>query len=404
MPPFTTDNRLGPSLPYINDEYKKYATARQAEYIDAVNLCGSAHEAARKLEVHQSAITMAIRAVKKKAAMAGYAPDADMTHEVQSPYIVKGTSTLYDKDGAQKLQWVKTSLDQTLAREAVEDWVSWLVQDAKGLAPLIPKPTYSNDDLLAVYPMGDPHYGMYAWGKETGEDFDLDIAEKLTYAAIDRLVTSAPEASTALIAELGDFFHADNNSGRTERSGNQLDVDTRWARVMQVGLRAMVHVIKRAAEKHMKVIVRIVAGNHDPHSSYALALALDAYFTNEPRIQIDLSPVTFWFYRFGKVLIGITHGDTCKPDRLPSIMASDRPQEWGETQFRYFYHGHIHHDSVKEYPGCMIESFRTLAARDAWHTSAGYRAGRDMRCLVHHKDFGEVERHRCDIAMLEMIK
>jgi hypothetical protein len=48
----------------------------------------------------------------------------------------------------------------------------------------------------------------------------------------------------------------------------------------------------------------------------------------------------------------------------------------------------------------VVEAFRTLAARDAWHAGQGYRAGRDMRLLVHHKDFGEVERHRCDIAML----
>jgi len=30
----------------------------------------------------------------------------------------------------------------------------------------------------------------------------------------------------------------------------------------------------------------------------------------------------------------------------------------------------------------------------------GYRAGRDMRCIVHHKQYGEIERHRCDVAMI----
>jgi hypothetical protein len=121
-------------------------------------------------------------------------------------------------------------------------------------------------------------------------------------------------------------------------------------------------------------------------------------------VTIDLDPNVFWYYKFGKVLIGATHGDTCKTDKLPAIMACDRSEDWGQTRFRYYYHGHIHHDSVKELPGCMVESFRTLAARDAWHSGAGYRSGRDMRCIVHHKDFGEIERHRCDVAMLEKRK
>jgi hypothetical protein len=57
---------------------------------------------------------------------------------------------------------------------------------------------------------------------------------------------------------------------------------------------------------------------------------------------------------------------------------------------------------VTELPGVVCEAFRTLAAKDAYAAGHGYRAGRDMRCIVHHKDFGEIERHRCDVAMLEI--
>jgi hypothetical protein len=49
----------------------------------------------------------------------------------------------------------------------------------------------------------------------------------------------------------------------------------------------------------------------------------------------------------------------------------------------------------------IVEYVRTLAARDAWHQGQGYRAGRDMQLAVHHREFGEIERHRCDIGMLE---
>lgn len=381
---------------------KDFATSRQTEILNAVESEGSQHAAARKLGIHRTTVKEALQAVRKKAAMQGFAPEADLKHVVPAPLVLRGTSTLYDGDGKPRLQWVKTRLDESKAREAIEEWVGWLVQDAKGLAPLIAQPVHPlAADLLACYPMGDPHFGMYSWGEESGEDFDLGIAERLTYAAIDRLVASAPAAKTALILELGDFFHSDNNSARTERSGNALDVDTRWARVMKIGLRAMTYVIKAALAKHDNVVVRIVAGNHDDHSSYALALGLDAYFNNEPRVEIALSPANFWYYRHGKSLIGVTHGHTCKPEQLPAIMATDRKEDWGATDFRYWYHGHFHHKRVSEHPGCVVEGFNTLAARDAWHAGAGYRAGRDMQCIIHHKQYGEIERHRCDIAMLK---
>ena len=386
---------------HIDEGLRKWATVRQAEIMDAVAAHGSVAAAARALGISLRGTRRSIEALRKKGAMQGIAPEADYTHEIPDPLVMRGVSTLYGPSGEIKLQWVKSQLDKTLAREAIEEWVSWLVQDAKGLAPAVPPPAISNDDLLAVYPMGDPHVGMYAWGLETGDDFDLEIAERHIMGAIDRLVTSAPNAATAVIAELGDFFHADNKDSRTPQSGHALDTDTRWPKVMQVGLRAMIYVIRRALEKHRLVVVRVVSGNHDPHSSFALALALDAYFHLEPRVKVDLSPSPFWYYRFGKVLIGVTHGDTCKPERLPGIMAADRAEDWGLTKHRYWYTGHVHHTSKREFPGVVQESFRTLAAKDAWHTGAGYRSGRDMHAIVLHREHGERERHICNVGMLE---
>jgi hypothetical protein len=247
--------------------------------------------------------------------------------------------------------------------------------------------------------MGDPHFGALAWWEEVGADFDLKIAEQLTCAAIDRLVAAAPDASTALLLNLGDMFHADNQSN-VSKSGHQLDVDGRWAKIQQVGLRAMLYCIRRLLEKHGKVIFRINRGNHDGHSSYALAMMVAAYFHNEPRVMVDLDPSVAWYYKFGKTLIGSTHGDTIKGKDMLSIMAADQPKAWGDTVHRYWLVGHVHHQDSKEYHGGVVEYFRTLAARDAWHAGQGYRAGRDMRLIVIHREHGEIERHRCDVGMI----
>jgi hypothetical protein len=47
-----------------------------------------------------------------------------------------------------------------------------------------------------------------------------------------------------------------------------------------------------------------------------------------------------------------------------------------------------------------VETFRTLAAKDAWHAGKGYRSGRDMYAITHHINHGEIMRTRCDIGML----
>lgn len=315
--------------------------------------------------------------------------------------FVRSTSTLIDgQTGATKMQWVKS--DKIKEQQALQ--IIEAVKAAFTDAPKVPEivaPEISNDDLLTMYPMGDPHLGMYAWAEETGTDFDLDIAERNLTEATRRLVAASPASKYALIVNVGDFFHGDNSTNRTMRSGHALDIDTRWARVLRIGVRAMRTCIDEALSKHEEVVVINEIGNHDETTSQALALALSLLYEKNPRVYFDLSPAKFHYHRFGKNLIGVTHGDMTKPDALGGIMATDRPEDWGGTRFRYWLTGHVHNRRVFELPGCLVESFRTLAGKDSWTASSGYRAGRDMQSIVLHREYGERERHHIDISALE---
>lgn len=384
----------------MDDKLRQWATEREIQFLDAIAQHGSGSAAARELGLNKSVVNKAMQALERRAAKMGYAPGFDMTRPCPPGFRSRGTSTLVKADGSIALQWVKTEVDKSQDEAALREFAETLAESVTGLAPITPAPQHVVADLLCVYPQGDPHVGLHSWWAEAGEDFDLKIAERLMCAAVDRLVATAPAAETALLLNLGDMFHADNQRNESQ-SGHKLDVDGRWAKVQQVGLRAMLHCIRRLLEKHKRVILRINRGNHDGHSAYALAMMISCYFHDEPRVEVDLSPAVAWYFQFGKVLIGSTHGDTLKgPDMLP-IMAADEPEKWGETKHRYWYVGHVHHQDVKEYRGGIVEYFRTLAARDAWHAGQGYRAGRDMRLIVHHREHGEIERHRADIGMLE---
>ena len=384
----------------VDPKLREWATPRQLEVLNAIEKHGTHRAAAEALGVAHGTVGDSMMALKNRAAKMGYAPEFDMTRACPPGFRSRGVSTLVKGDGSIAMQWVKTEADKSQDEAILREFAETLAEGVKGLAPLTPPPSHTLSDLLCVYPQGDPHVGLHSWWAEAGEDFDLKIAERLMCAAIDRLVAIAPASESALLLNLGDMFHADNQRNESQ-SGHKLDVDGRWAKVQQVGLRAMLHCIRRLLEKHKRVILRINRGNHDGHSAYALAMMISCYFHDEPRVEVDLSPAVAWYFQFDKNLIGSTHGDTIKGPDMPAIMAADVPELWGATKHRMWFVGHVHHQDIKEYRGCTVEYFRTLAARDAWHAGQGYRAGRDMRLIVLHREHGEIERHRADLGMLE---
>jgi hypothetical protein len=384
----------------MDAQLAKFATDRQREYIEAFELHGSLRAAAEALGVDHSTVGHAINAVKRKAAVQGHSPEHDMTHTVPDGFKVKGVSTYYGEDGKPRGQWVKSTEDAERRGELFRAFIEGLSRDVQGLGPVIPGPAHSDSDLAAVIPVGDPHFGLYVWAKECGEAFDTDLARRLSIAAVDRLISSSPACSVGVLLLLGDILHANDQTNATPAHKHQLDVDSRFARVVQITVETWRHCILRMKQKFGRVVGKLLPGNHDPTAVWALAYALHAYFANDPDVEIDLGPSKFWYFEFGKVLIGSTHGDTVKPERLPGIMAADKPVEWGVAKHRYWYTGHIHSKNAMEFPGVQWESFRTLAAPDSYASSHGYRSGRDMVLIVHHREHGEIERHRCDVGML----
>lgn len=371
----------------------------QRENLQAIIKHGSAQKAARALGKNRRTIDQSLVTVRRYAAKQGYSPDHDMTHLVPDGYHVKGTSTYYNSDGKPTAQWVKSSIDRERQQELMREAIEAMAEDLPKLKR-VAGPKKVNSDLMAIYPLGDPHVGMLSWGEETGQDWDLKIAEQMFCAAFDRVVRTAPNCEQAVIVNLGDYFHVDNMQNVTSRSGHTLDVDGRYAKMIRVGVKIMRQMITSALDHHKHVRVINAVGNHDDTGAMFLSVALAEMYSKEPRVTIDTSPAPFHYFQHGKCLFGVHHGHSCKPDKLPGVMASDQPRMWGETIHRMWLTGHIHHDTRKEHAGCVVESFRTLAAKDAYAAWGGYRSQQDTKCLVIHKEHGEVERHTVNISQV----
>ena len=370
--------------------------ATDAELIEALKTM-SASQAAKHFGMNERTL------YKRKAALArkGFSPE----HGLREPYpdgFKMGKVTIQrNATGEIERTWERMCEDGDRQRELIQAAFDAMKDDLPKVDP-VAAPGMTNDDLLAVYPLGDPHVGMLADNSETGGGhWDLKISERVHCAAMAALVDGAPAATNALIINCGDFYHSDNLEGRTARSGHNLDLDGRYSKMISVGVKVMRQCIDSALKKHKTVTIINSLGNHDDIGALWLTVTLSHAYENEPRVIINPSPSAFHYYEFGKVLIGVHHGHSCKADRLAGVMATDQAQAWGRTDRRYFYLGHIHHQTVKECAGVTLETFNTLAARDAWAASGGYRAQQNMKCIVHHKSHGEVMRFTVNAEMFK---
>lgn len=383
---------------YLKDEFKEHLTDKQWEVLEAIKAHGSQRAAAAAIGVHSTAVDRHVLAVRKKMARIGHAPGHWDFGAPPGYTLGKVTRQIKNEDGTFSWpRYVPIKDDEDGLRKFIEE----LAQPIRGKAPLIQPPRHMMSDMLVSYKFGDPHFGMASGPEAGGDEFDIDEADRLTRAGIDRLIAVAPPTETCIVEVIGDAMHANDSSALTPAHKHRLDVDKRgFSYALLRCARAWQYVIERALERHKTVHVWFLRGNHDEDAAEAIKVILAFYFEREPRVVIDVGPAVFRYLRFGKNLLGAHHGDKVKMADLPLLMAVDCPEDWGATVYRYISTGHIHHDVVKEVQGVRVESLRTLAPKDPYHAFKGYRSLRDTRAVAYHAEYGEVERYTVSAAML----
>jgi len=120
-------------------------------------------------------------------------------------------------------------------------------------------------------------------------------------------------------------------------------------------------------------------------------LALQEHFRNEPRVSVDTSEADYWFSRWGVTLIGLHHGHRMKPEEMAGSMATECAEDWGQTLYRLFLHGHLHHFRAKDVLGVHVECMRTLTPPDAHHAGK-YGSPRSLISITLDKEEGEQSR------------
>lgn len=338
---------------------------------------------------------------KARLAKTGLGHGRDVGKFVPDGYKVKGTSTLTDALGNTKIQWVKTDEDKERQLEIMKAVVEGLCSEISPLAALPQISHATAQHLLNLYTVSDLHLGMLAWADETGDDWDMHIAEGLFSRWFDAAFKQAPDAAVGVINLLGDFAHFDSLDAVTPASGHILDADTRYQKLVRYMIRMVRRVMTLALAKHETVKLVIVQGNHDESGMIWLAEMFATLYSEEPRVTVDTSADVYKMVQHGKTTLFFHHGHKARFDAIEPIMIAKFRKAFGESDYSYAHVGHLHHQKIVESRNMIVEQHRTLAAKDAYASRGGWMSGRSANVITYSSEFGEVGRLTISPEMLK---
>lgn len=318
-------------------------------------------------------------------------PDHGEEFELPAGHTIKGVSALVDPEGREIVKWIKTKegVDSIESLRAVADELKKTVKRAKP----VPPPKHCLDQLLNQYTITDHHFGMLAWGEETGGDnYDLQIAEQRLIDWFGAAIATSPRAHTGLLAQLGDFMHHDALEAVTPTHKHILDADSRLQKIIRVVIRVTRQIIAMLLQRHEHVHVVMASANHDPASSAWLRELLAAFYESEPRISIDNSPDVYYAYEWGDVALFYHHGHKRKIDKVDTVFAGKFREIYGRAKKSFGHIGHLHTNALFDGNLMPIERHRTLAPPDAYASSGGWLSEQDAKVITYHKEWGEVGR------------
>lgn len=361
---------------------------------------GTQRKAAKKLGRSQSTVAGYVKRARDQASKRGYAPEYDRNHPTPATEFISGVSSFYNADGELAGQWVKTKASHQNFLEKLEIFANQLAESTGKASPSPPPSVDFRTDIATHIKIGDQHLGLYAWGKENGdEDYDIEKSTSDVIGGINYLIEASEPCGRCVLVNVGDFFHANGASPLTPSSGNVLDVDGRYGMVARRGSHILKTAIDMCLAKHQTVDVINARGNHDPDSAVWVDIVLEAHFSDEPRVKIYNNDSKWIAWEFGKTAVFVNHGER-KPQQQYEYITNRFRDIVGRSLYVYADNGHVHHKQSHEIGAVKFEVWNPLVAADAYHSDNSYGASRSITSVTYHKEFGEVSRNICDLRMI----
>lgn len=310
---------------------------------------------------------------------------------------------VYSKqDGIQTLYSSKITVKPKVKEFSLDD-VKEIVTDlmANYKRPVYKPIRYSENGKLLEVNMSDLHLNKL--GYRNGE-YDHKQAEDIFFYILNDILTRTENTKFEKILFIWshDFFNIDNLIKATT-GGTPQDTSTRFADMYKQGKRMLIQGID-LLRGFAPVETVQVGANHDRLTSYTMSEVIEAWFRNDPKVKIDNDPLSRKYIRYGRNLIGFSHGDKEK-SRLGKLMPVEARKDWGETLYSEIHAAHLHSEqAVKEENGVIVRYLSSPSGTDNWHYESGYvGAVRKVQSFIWDKERGLLDILHTPIIPKELI-
>lgn len=252
------------------------------------------------------------------------------------------------------------------------------------------RPEYKlNNKKLLVIPVMDLHLGKLSWARETGHDYDLEIAIEMYKNSIRELLGRIDKHGyefDRILFQFGqDYYNTDNEKNQTT-AGTPQDNSVRWIRMFEEGLELLIWTIEHLVQL-APVDVIYVPGNHDYKMSYSALKVIQAHYRNDKFVNVSNNVKFRQAYEFGNCMLAFTH--KIAKNRIKHTIQAEFAEMWGRTKYRELNLGHFHSEGLEEIPGMKIRQHSSMVATDAWHHREGYvEVVRQMQSFIWDYNYG----------------
>ena len=297
-----------------------------------------------------------------------------LSYEPQSPDEIIAALKINTKEWKLSQYWNKQKADKWLVSALVtklkpqdSEFIQNLLETWNPKPFVVPKATSKSNASLsgaaAVLSLQDIHFGKEG-NEEVVKDFET--------AVIDLVVRASNVANLEKVYYVvgGDLINMDTFTGTTT-SGTPVDNGQSATEAYITAFDAILWSIGYIKQYCEELHIVYIPGNHDRLSSFHLAHALSKALSSEDIIwHVDYLERKVFTY--GMNFFAFEHGDV-KTNNSLLLYATESPVEWGATQYRTLYTGHLHTRKKIEYitqderTGFAIKVLPSLSRSDYWH-------------------------------------
>lgn len=383
--------------------------------LDAYEKHGTKTEAAKSLNLHvatyDNRLTQAQKA-GREVLTAACAAEMDNLESLSHFWKIAK-----DDDGNGYSLFIKNPISgqTTSITDMVQNAISESLKDDPPEYECRPKDGGEN---LMVMDLSDVHFLKLCVESETGYTYSRDVARHRVREGVKALLGMAKpfEVGRILFVLGNDILHTDN-SRNTTTSGTPQDTDGTIFQGFSDAKSALVGAIEECAKVAQVDLIHIPS-NHDWLLGWTLSQCLGAWFKDHPNVNASdyaLSERHRKYYRYGSNLIGLSHGDGAKEEKLYGLMVKESRSHVGECPNLYWILHHVHHKDRKrrgvdvfvtekdhngmtahhfgshatEGDGVQIEYVRSPSPPDGWHDRNGFVNRQAVECFIFHPYDGQ---------------